>query len=82
MFHQWYEVPLGISNLLSLPTAELVTITNKEAVSFIPSEEMRSIKEFNSDKLYKFNGTPNIKPRTTRCVINRVISRKRKISND
>ena len=72
VFHQWYELPLSISSLLKLTTTRMVTLSNTEPVSFIPSEEMRSMPNFHGQGDYKFNGTPNIKPRSTRMIINKL----------
>ena len=80
IFHQWYELPLGVSKLLSIPTTELITLSDDEAITFIPSEEIRTMPlDYLVQGTYKFNGTPNIKPRSTRMVVNRPEgSRKRK----
>ena len=83
IFHQWYEIPLGISALLGIPTTELITLSKDEAITYIPSEEKRSLPLGNFKGTYQFNGTPNIKPRSTRMVVNRPDeNRKRKRTSD
>ena len=68
VFHQWYELPLGIGNLLGIPSTRLITLTDQEAITFIPSEEMREIK-LSSGESFKFNGSPNIKERCFKSVV-------------
>ena len=78
VFHQWYELPLGVGALLGIPSTRIVTLSTDEAISFIPSEEMRTMPYFDQIGDYKFNGSPNIKPRSTRMIVNNPNSRKRK----
>ena len=74
VFHKFYELPIGCEKLLALPHAKLYTLTpsntNRQAVTFIPSEKKVTLKLPNGDK-YKILGTPNSRPKATCVIINR-----------
>ena len=78
VFHQWYELPLGVGSLLGIPTTRVHTLSTNDAITFVPSEEMRTMSNFDQNGEFRFNGSPNVKPRSTRMIVNTPGGRKRK----
>ena len=74
IFHQWAEFPLGLERLLSLKNTRIVTLTDKQPITFIPSENKQNlVYEFNGKKrAYSFNGKPNVRPKVTKMLIHTI----------
>ena len=69
VFHQFDELPLAIVRLLSLNSTRQVLLSDKKAVTFIPSEKRVTLE--NPDGTTSvILGTPNIRPRLTKAIIN------------
>ena len=69
LYHQFDEIPLAIVKLLALPTVRHVRLTDKQAITFIPSER-RVTMEHPDGTISTVLGTPNIRPRLTNIIIN------------
>ena len=81
VYHQFQEQPLGCESLLAWRSSRLVNLSHRKAISFIPSEEMRILK-CESAPDFHFNGSPNIRPKSTNMIINDpFLSSKRKNEN-
>ena len=74
IYHQWAELPLGIEKLLSLPNTRTITLTTKQPITFLPSETKQELvyKLNGASHTYRFNGKPNIRPRTTNILIHHI----------
>ena len=75
VYHQFDELPLAVVRLLALPTTRQVKLTEKQAITFIPSEK-RVTLEHPDNTTSVVLGTPNIRPRLTNAIINDPIKSK------
>ena len=69
VFHVFLELPLGIERFLNLNSCKLIRITDKEAITYFPSETIVSIKVDNN--VQKLNGTANIRPKAIYMLVNK-----------
>ena len=69
VFHQFEELPLPIVRMLALRSTRLVKLTDKQPVTFIPSEK-RATVEYPDGTTSVVLGSPNIRPRITNAIIN------------
>ena len=69
IFHVFAELPLGCERLLSLPHARLEKLTEKQAITFFPSEKKVTLQVPYQGK-YVLLGTPNIRPKAIYAIIN------------
>ena len=68
IFHQFFELPIGIETLLQLPKTSIVTLSRRKALTYIPSERDSTL-ETNDGKSQQIKGTPNIRPKALRMLI-------------
>ena len=69
VYHQFDELPLAVVRLLSLTSTRHLTLTDKQAITFIPSEKRVTLRHSDNTQSTVL-GTPNIRPRLTNVVIN------------
>ena len=68
IFHQFFELPIGIETLLSQEKTEIFTLSRKKALTFIPSEKDATISDANGN-VSTFKGSPNIRPKAIRMLV-------------
>ena len=69
VYHQFDEIPLPIVRLLALPTSRQIRLTDKQAITFIPSEKRVKL-EHPDGSTSTVLGTPNVRPRLTNLIVN------------
>ena len=70
VFHQFLELPFGLEKLLRWPSTSIITLSDKQAFSFIPSERDQQLFLPFLKEPYSFKGSPNIRPKSLRMLIN------------
>ena len=68
IFHQFFELPIGIETLLQMPNTNIFTISHKKALTYIPSEKDSKLETKNG-KSQTIKGSPNIRPRAIRMLV-------------